>query len=228
MKKLLIPLLLAFVLIWGVACQGEEPVQEETPDTTEETLQEDLADDQEYLSEETSTDDHDVTTDEQAEDTQDDHPVVVDTATGLAGAEGAFPLTDAVDLFDDQFPDALLTKIQLDKDDSVYVYKIEGTAEGMEYELKVNAATGDIVELETDDEDDDDQTFAYEDAIPIAEAYDILMNNVAADEWILDEWELDYDFDKLVYDFELDHVSDGRDLEVKIDALNGEIVEIDQ
>lgn len=51
---------------------------------------------------------------------------------------------------------ATFTKAKLDRDDGVYEYEIEFIANGMEYEYNIDATTGDILDWECDQMDDDD------------------------------------------------------------------------
>ncbi len=50
-------------------------------------------------------------------------------------------------------PGASITKFEFDKDDGIAVYEVELRKGIYEYEVKINAATGAIIEFEKDIED---------------------------------------------------------------------------
>lgn len=62
-------------------------------------------------------------------------------------------LTKAKSIASKKVPGARFVKVEFDKDDGVAVYEVEMKKDGMEYEMKIHAKTGKILEYEADIDD---------------------------------------------------------------------------
>lgn len=144
----------------------------------------------------------------------------------LFDAEGNFTVPEAEEAFLKKYPDMKLTKIAIEKEDGIYSYKLEGTNGSEEAELKLAIHTGRLLKDGLEKEDDSDKTFSYQDVLIVNQAYIDAMNQLPGGKWALDGWELDYDDDVLVYEFEFKS-TDGQDFEVKLDATTGDLIEVD-
>lgn len=141
-----------------------------------------------------------------------------------------YPVTpkQAADLFLEEYPGAKLTEIKLDHSDSHgYLFKVEGVTEGKEHELNVDTHTAAILKVETEADDDDksDEVFTYTDEIvEWTEAMKKALEKVGATAYA-EEWELKKENGKVVYEFDI--INDGDSVDVTVDALTGEVLELD-
>lgn len=120
-----------------------------------------------------------------------------------------------------------LTEIELKWSDGRYAYEVDLISGADEYDVHVDADTGDTFEAETDTTDDVSENQAkiidiggivsWDDALATA------LNAVAG---AVDEWKLTGTSDGPEYDFEIID-SSGEDYEVEINALTGELISID-
>ncbi|TFD99471.1 PepSY domain-containing protein [Jeotgalibacillus salarius] len=137
--------------------------------------------------------------------------------------------------------EGVVESIELEKKRSGYVYDIDIDNGDMDYDLDMDASNGEIlrVEEERDDDDDDDGDdnnvsssgsngtagSTNEDYISQEEAVEIALAEV---EGTLDSVELDHDDGRAVYEVEIETGNgDDDDAEFDIDAVTGEILEMD-
>lgn len=133
-------------------------------------------------------------------------------------------MEDAVDIFYDHFKDDSINinSIKLDFFNESLDYVIEGFKDGEEYELKIAATNGAVVEEKTDKDDDtDEEALDLKNIITAQEAMEKALKGQKEGAWVV-EYELEIDDGKAVYDID---VEDGED--VTIDATTGEIIERD-
>lgn len=133
-------------------------------------------------------------------------------------------MEDAIKIFHDHFKDEAINikSIKLDFFNEALDYVIEGFKEGNEYELRIAADNGAIVDEKT--EKDDDKNEKALDLSKIIKAEDAMkkaLEGQKEDAWVV-EYELEIDDGKAVYDID---VENGQD--IKIDATSGEIIERD-
>lgn len=131
---------------------------------------------------------------------------------------------EALDIYWTEFPDAQIEEIDFDDDrQNEWTYEITGVFDNREYEMELNAMTGDIIDIEEDDADNDEDYLTIDALISPADAIAEARNHVdpAAK---LEGWQLDIDDGRTVYEVEFEGTDD-RD--VKIDAETGEMIEID-
>lgn len=132
--------------------------------------------------------------------------------------------------------DGVVESIELEKKRDGYVYDIDVDNGDMDYDLDMDASNGEIlrVEEERDDDDDSDDNVistnsdgtagsTSEDYISQEEAVEIALAEV---EGTLESVELDDDDGRAVYEVEI-NTGSGDDAEFDIDAVTGEILEMD-
>lgn len=114
-----------------------------------------------------------------------------------------------------------LTKLEIEMEDSEWVYKVELEGSSGEYSVEMLVNTLAILEEETEDDsqDDDNEQFNYEELVTYDEAIALAKTEGEGE---FKELELSKDDNRVKYDIELTN-----DVEIEIDALTGEIVEID-
>lgn len=133
-------------------------------------------------------------------------------------------MEDAVEIFYDHFKDDSINinSIKLDFFNESLDYVIEGFKDGEEYELRIAATNGVVIEEKTDKDDDiDEEALDLKNIITAKEAMEKALEGQKEGAWVV-EYELEIDDGKAVYDIDIE---DGQD--VKIDATTGEIIERD-
>lgn len=133
-------------------------------------------------------------------------------------------MEEAVDIFYDHFKDDSINikSIKLDFFNEALDYVIEGFKDGNEYELRIAAPNGEVVEEKTDkDDDNDEKALDLKNIITAKEAMEKALEGQKEGAWVV-EYELEIDDGKAVYDID---VENGED--VKVDATTGEIIERD-
>ena len=99
-------------------------------------------------------------------------------------------------------------------------YEFEFTVEGLEYEFEIDAITGKIVEVETERDDDIPSVSTPQDYIGWDAAKAIAFEYLGIAE--ADCTHLEYDLDDGRYQIEFNY--DGKEYEVKINAVTGEVI----
>lgn len=130
-------------------------------------------------------------------------------------------MEDAIKIFHDHFKDEAINikSIKLDFFNEALDYVIEGFKEGNEYELRIAADNGAIVDEKTEKDDDkDEKALDISKIIKAEDAMKKALEGQKEDAWVV-EYELEIDDGKAVYDID---VENGQD--VKIDAVTGEML----
>lgn len=156
------------------------------------------------------------------------------------GDDNASPETDSseinLDSYDSTIEDAIkkaqsnfdgqLTDIGLERENNKWVYKIELESDSEEYDVSYDVNTLDIIEEEKDSENDDEynEYFKYEDLITFDEAITTAKSEVNGK---ATEISTDFDDGVLYYEVSIQN-QNGEDVDVIIDAKSGETVEIDE
>ena len=133
-------------------------------------------------------------------------------------------MEEAVDIFYDHFKDDSINikSIKLDFFNEALDYVIEGFKDGNEYELRIAATNGEIIEENTDKDDDtNEKALNLKNIITAQEAMEKALEGQKDGAWVV-EYELEIDDGNAVYDIDIE---DGTD--VKIDATTGEVIEKD-
>ncbi|WP_404406962.1 PepSY domain-containing protein [Jeotgalibacillus malaysiensis] len=135
--------------------------------------------------------------------------------------------------------EGVVESIELEKKRDGYVYDIDIDNGDMDYDLDMDASNGEILRVEEERDDDDDDRddnvtssdsngtagSSNEDYISQEEAIEIALAEV---EGTLESVELDDDDGRAIYEVEINTgTGDDDDAEFDIDAVTGEILEID-
>lgn len=147
------------------------------------------------------------------------------TTKGIQDLDFEVSLDDAVQRFMDTFPEAEgIDKVQFDVDDGRFEYELDGFNAGYEFELTIDAETGDILEQSTDDDDDHEVAIDFGNIISPQEAMSFALE--AAGSGYVKEWELETDDGRTYYEIDIEGADNNVD-SVDIDAVSGDILEID-
>lgn len=133
-------------------------------------------------------------------------------------------MEEAVDIFHNHFKDDSINikSIKLDFFNEALDYVIEGFKDGNEYELRIAAPNGEVVEEKTDkDDDSDEKALDLKNIITAKEAMEKALECQKEGAWVV-EYELEVDDGKAVYDIDVENGTD-----VKIDATTGEVIDKD-
>lgn len=160
----------------------------------------------------------DPTVEEGMDDAADDTSGDTGDSRGLEGMTFAVSLDDAIDLFYETFgSDANIEEIQFDRDNGRFVYEMDGWDGEYEYELDIDAETGDVVKQEQDVDDDSDDALDLDGIITPQEAMDAALE--ASGSGYVEEWTLEVEDGRTLYEVD---VQEGDDQE--IDALTGDVL----
>lgn len=131
----------------------------------------------------------------------------------------------ASEIFYETFGDDTIniTQIDFDKDDGKYTYEIEGYKDNTEYSLDIDAETEEILEKESETDDDidkDDIVIDLDTIVTPDQAIEEALKQANATK--VEGWDLDTEDGVLVYEID---VEDGED--VKISATDGSFIKFD-
>lgn len=149
------------------------------------------------------------------------------SAQSTAGLVGlAMTTEDAIQRYQEAYPDSDITSISLERKLGNPIYQIEGVDDTKEYELSLNAETNEVVQQKDENLDRDDQNERQEDALQldgilsVDEVADIAHSNAQG---AIEEFELTKDLGTTYWEVKL---KEGRnETELKINAQTGDILE---
>lgn len=136
-------------------------------------------------------------------------------------------LTQAVDAFKKEYPQAQLTGVSFEEENGNFVYELEGKDPKQDYEFQVHATSGEILKQEQEGENN-----------PMIEALDLSQvkteqeamaaaKEAAKDQDLLvKSWSLEIENKRPVYEVSLVK-GNQDDLEVKLDAKTLEVLDLD-
>lgn len=216
MKKLKTLMLSGSTLLLLAACGAEETQQQPTPSETTEPVEQMEETDQTDQTQETA----DTGTEETGTDnTTDPSTTEEDTGPGIENREFEYSLDDTILMFFDTYPEAEgIDKVEFDVDDGRYEYEIDGFNVGTEFELTVDAETGEILEQNSESDDDTETPINFDAIMTPQEAMQIALEDAGTG--YVKEWELERDDGRTEYDIDIEGAED-RD----IDAETGEVVD---
>lgn len=192
----------------------EETTQAEPTNTTAE----------EFPTEATTTEDPDDTGDAATtapETTEDPRAAEApDRSIDLNGYEFEVSLEQALTIAADETGSDEPYQIGMDWSDGAWVWEIDTMSNGQDWELRINATTGDVREVDMESEDDDERPLDLGAVIDHSEAMEIAVREVSG---TVTEWELDWDDNRQEYQIEIDD-----DIDVTINAETGEVIEVDE
>ncbi|MFT0848660.1 PepSY domain-containing protein [Actinomycetaceae bacterium L2_0104] len=136
---------------------------------------------------------------------------------------------DAVDIAMERF-DGQLTEVKLDWERDEWAYAVELVSDTEEYDIKISAVSEEVLREDTEPLDGDDAAEAQEDIFDPSTVVDLQGAQTAAlgavDGRIV-EWVLEGDERGVFFEFEILSNDGGDDTDVRVDATNGEVVEVD-
>lgn len=163
----------------------------------------------------------DATTDDATDDTTADTTQTTDapdTSNGIYGVEFAVSLEEAVQIFHDTFGEGInISDVDFDTDRGNYEYQISGWDEENDYELDIDATTGEVNEEETDRDSDRDNVIDFNAIISPTEAMDIAVEESGSD--FVEDWSLEEDDGFTIYEVNIENGND-----VTIDAETGDVL----
>lgn len=204
---------LALLAACGDGSPTQEPAATDDPAVQEPAQPEDTTDD--------ATDD--ATADVPGEDEPDSGGSgTFDASNGIWNVEFTVTFDQAVQLFYDTFgEDVNIDEIDFDSDRNVYEYSISGWDDQNEYDLDIDAESGDIREQETDrDSDNDNEMINMENIISPQEAMDSAIQDPDSD--IIEGWKLEVDDGMSIYEIDFEGAMDD---DIKVNAETGDIVD---
>ena len=146
----------------------------------------------------------------------------VDTTKGIHNVEFPITLEQAVQIFHETFGEnSNIDEIELDEDIRGYEYSLSGWDDANDYDIDIDAHSGEIKGQESDpddDDDDDDDIINLENVIAPQEAMDIATADAGVD--FIESWTLDVDDGITVYEIDFKGADD-----ITINAETGDIVD---
>lgn len=189
------------------------------------SVENDTAPIEEPIDEDTSGESTDTPADDGATDDSGTNDTATDAPTdnqgpGLENMAFEVTLDDAISTFYETFgsEDINIEEIQLNRDDGRFLYEFEGWDEQSDYELDIDAETGDIVKQEQDEDNDTDGDILELDGLVSPEEAMVTALEASGSGYV-EEWDLEVEQGTTVYSIDID---DGEDQ--KVDALTGELV----
>lgn len=206
---------------------GTTPVP---PETIEETEMDDAGgtavdDDTEESTPEEGTDATDDSTNVEETEVSDDIEETSDTSEaqlndsdspGIENIEFPISIQDAIDIFNNEFGSPNIDEIQFEREDGRYVYDFAGWDGEFEYEMEIDAQTGEILSQEVEADTEHDDILDLDGIISPQEAMAIALE--AAGAGYVEEWDLELEDGFTVYEVDIEG---GEDQDV--DAHTGDI-----
>ncbi len=148
------------------------------------------------------------------------------TSTTVDITNPTVSLKEAINIFKEAHPDAKIEAVDLDTDSGRLHYDFDGFDSSKEYETEIDATTKEIKENETETERDTDESLDFSSIIDPAKAIEIASTKAEVEGLSPTGWSLEADDGKQKYTIEYDQQD--SDIDIKIDAITGEIIEIDR
>ena len=150
------------------------------------------------------------------------------TTTSEKTSAVAVSLEKVTTAFEKKYPEAKITSLQLDTDFGRYFYEIEGVDQQKEYQVEVNAETGEFTKekVETLDADEQNGVKMQEEALDLTKIISreqaTTLAEKAAKVGQATDWKLEKELGITYWEVK---VKEGQQkIEVKIDAHSGEIL----
>ncbi|WP_087974517.1 PepSY domain-containing protein [Oceanobacillus rekensis] len=144
-----------------------------------------------------------------------------------APADPALSTEEISQLIQDQYK-GTITEMEIDKEFNKVVYEVEVQGDGVEYDLKLDGNTGEVLkEKQHEDFDDEDKNvsqinYVGSDAIGVEKAREIALGQF---DGTVTDFELYEDDDRWVYEIEIKNGN--KEAEFEIDAVSGDILEME-
>lgn len=161
----------------------------------------------------------DTTQDDDATDKEEPAIGSQDTSNGIYDVEFPVTLEQATELFAQTFgEDVNISSIELDEEIRGYEYDISGWDGEQEYELSLDAHSGEIKKQNIEQDNDRDDIINFDNIITPREAMEIAVNDTGVD--FVEGWSLEEDDGIIVYEIDLQ----GKD-DITLNAETGDIVD---
>ncbi len=210
MKKMSLGIVSLSAVVLLAAC-GDTGTTEE-PATQDPAVEEPTTD---PANEDTTTEDT-ATDDTTTGDTQ--QSAAPDTSNGIYNVDFAVTLEEATQSFLDTFgQDVNIDTVEFDDDRGNYEYQISGWDAENDYELDVDATTGEVNEQETDSDTEADHTIEFDNIISPEEAMEVAVEASGSD--LIEGWTIDDEDGLTVYEVEIENGDD-----VIMDAATGSVI----
>ncbi|GIO23381.1 PepSY domain-containing protein [Oceanobacillus sp. J11TS1] len=136
-------------------------------------------------------------------------------------------MVDAISAFQEKFPDAKVSSIQLEEEKGELVYDIDGYDDSKEYSAEINQS-GEIVAEEEEQKDANDryEELVLADYITAEEALSTASEAPEADGITPRSWSLEFENDSPVYEVNFED-SGSEEVDVYIDAVSGEQLHVE-
>lgn len=131
--------------------------------------------------------------------------------------------SDALDLYLERYPRAIVKEIELEKKSNSYVYELEGHDDEMEYEIYVDAIEGNIIETKEKLLKGNYKDIARESTDKIGEIIDKALRE-AGENSELYKWSLEIEDGMLELEVKV-KLEDGRTIDYKYDLGRDELIE---
>lgn len=225
-KKIKLTSLLLALTLTLAACGTSDSNSDNTSEDNSSNQQtEETSNDSSTEDDDNNDDANDSTENDDGDDNSDDNasPETDSSEINLDSYDST--IEDAIKKAQSNF-DGQLTDIGLERENNKWVYKIELESDSEEYDVSYDVNTLDIIEEEKDSENDDEDNeyFKYEDLITFDEAITTAKSEVDGK---ATEISTDFDDGVLYYEVSIQN-QNGEDVDVIIDAKSGETVEIDE
>lgn len=124
-----------------------------------------------------------------------------------------------------------VSKIELELEGKAYAYKVELVSDDQKFEYQIDANTGEVLEQETEDFSSDKvKTERKAKAVDITKVVDLdhaMETALAEQDGRIKEWKLEGSSSGPRYEFDIEKVGSTDDVEIKIDALSGDLLPSD-
>ncbi|WP_086347239.1 PepSY domain-containing protein [Candidatus Enterococcus clewellii] len=149
------------------------------------------------------------------------------TTTTTAGVK--ISAEEAIKAFQETYPDASITSLDLDPSFGTYYYEIKGVDDSVEYEVKIHGETGELTKEREEKLDADErngierenESLSLDGILTIEEAADTALKAVGKGEAI--EWSLERELSTTYWEVKI--VNGRSETSVKLDAKSGDILE---
>lgn len=196
----------------------EKPPVEESNDVNQETTQ------PIEPTESTDTKEPDIKTEQRTDEEVTETPATTQESDKGKYDEIKLTATEAYDTFLQKKQGSKVEKVELDYDNNVYYYKIEGSDEASYYEMKIDAITGEIAKEEKDNKDDVDAEVSLDYVKKVDEFVKKSLDDAGGTLTSL-EWDLEMENGRPELEIEIQRAE--GEIEYTYDMETGELLEKD-
>lgn len=148
-----------------------------------------------------------------------------ESTQGISEQEFDITLDDAIQIYHDTHPNSSIESIEFDEDNGKYEYDFDGFDDSTEYELTIDASSGEAIDKNTDNDDENDNNaLNLDNIVSPQEAMTAALEEVNSG--YVDSWHLDTENGATVYEINIENSQDDDD-DVIINAETGEFMKRD-